>query len=102
MSFLKAIPVISRVLLSMPANLSLTGYFVSPCAYVPCVCVCVFVRRRPGLPSHAPPPAAVREEPQQRDADPPQERRDSVGTRSDLHAVLLHALPPDGVGEPQC
>ena len=65
------------------------------------MCVCVCVCRRPGVPGHAPPSAAVYEEPQQRDAGPPEGLRHPLATRGDLHAVLLHALPSDGVGEPQ-
>ena len=57
--------------------------------------------RWPGVPGHALPTAAVYEEPQQWDAGPPEEQRDLLGARGDLHAVLLHALPSDGVGEPQ-
>lgn len=76
------------------------------CLYCASLCnkcgLCVFMCRWPGVASHAPPTATVYEEPQQWNADPPQEQCDSVVARGNLHAVLLHALPSDGVGKPEC
>lgn len=66
------------------------------------ICAFVFVCRWPGVPGHAQSTATVHEEPQQWDTDPPEEHCDSVGAWGYLHTVLLHALPSDGVGEPQC
>lgn len=55
-----------------------------------------------GFPGHASPPAFTHQEPEQRDAGPPKEQlHGPLGTRSALHPLLLHALPTDGVGEPQ-
>lgn len=101
--FLKAaFPKYSCLFTLMPAHDFLLHYSSTFCVSLYDVCVCVCVCRWPGVTGHAPPTAAVYEEPQQWDADPPEEQCDSLGARGDLHAVLLHALPSDGVGEPQC
>lgn len=87
------------------ARLHMNSFLTAPvCIAIPCTVYGsrVFMCRWPGVPSHAPPTAAVYEEPQQRNANPPQELCDSVVAWGDLHTVLLHALPSDGVGEPQC
>lgn len=96
----------------LKANCSKYSPFLHPCAWTltpsvlvfPCmICVCIFVclYRWHSVPGHALPTAAVHEEPQQWDADPPEERSYPLGARGHLHAVLLHALPSDWVGEPQ-
>lgn len=58
--------------------------------------------RRLGIPGHAPPPAAAHQESQQRDSSPPEDQHHSaLGAWGPLHSLLLHALPADGMGEPQ-
>lgn len=55
-----------------------------------------------GIPGHAPPPAAAHQELQQWDSGPPEDQHHSaLGARGPLYPVLLHALPTDGMGEPQ-
>lgn len=65
------------------------------------VCVFVCFCRWPCVPSDAPSSAALYEEPQQRDSHPPKEQCHSLGSWGHLHPLLLHALPPPGVGKSQ-
>ncbi len=55
-----------------------------------------------GIPGHAPPPTTAHQEPQQRDSSSPEDQHHgALGAWGPLHPVLLHALPTDGMGEPQ-
>lgn len=55
-----------------------------------------------GVPGHAPSAATAHQEPEQRHSGPSEDQQyGSLGARSPLHPVLLHALPADGMGEPQ-
>lgn len=62
-----------------------------------------FFCRWSGYQGDASPPASAHQEPQQRDSGPPEDpAHGALGARGPLHPVLLHALPTDGMGEPQC
>ena len=71
--------------------------------YMYCSNVWKISRRWFGVPGHASPPASAHQEPKQWNSGPSEDQHHgALGARGPVHTVLLHALPTDGMGEPQC